>query len=155
MSIDPVMPFNHLILCCPLLLLPSTFPSIRIFSNELALYIRWPKYWSFSFFISPSNEFSGLISLRMDLFDLLAVQRTIKSVLPSNPHPTPLLGHHGAPSAMSSLCSIAGSHWLPILHIVVCIYMSILISQFITPTSSLTMFTHLFSMSVSLSLPCK
>ena len=81
MSIKLVMPFNHLILCCPLLLLPSIFPSIRVFSNELALRIRWPKYWSFSFNISLSNESSGLISFRMDWLDLLAVQGTVKSLL--------------------------------------------------------------------------
>ena len=81
MSIELVMPFNHLILCRPLLLLPSVFPSIRVFSNESVLHIRWPKYWSFSFSISPSNEYSGLISFRMDWFDLLAVQRTLKSLL--------------------------------------------------------------------------
>ena len=73
MSIELVMPSNHLILCCPLLLLPSIFPSIRVFSNESALRIRWPKYWSFSFSISPSNEYSGLISFGMDWLDLLAV----------------------------------------------------------------------------------
>ena len=84
-SIESVMPSNHLILCRPLLLLPSTFPSIRVFSNESALHIRWPKHWSFSFSISPSNEYSGLISFRMDRLDLLAVQRTLKS----------LLQHHG------------------------------------------------------------
>ena len=76
-----MIPSNHLILCRPLLLLPSVFPSIRVFSNELALCIRWPKYWSFSFNISPSNEHSGLISFRMDWLDLLAVQRTLKSLL--------------------------------------------------------------------------
>ena len=75
------MPSNHLILCCPLLLLPSIFPSIRIFSNESALRIRWPKYWSFSFNISPSNEHPGLIYFRMDWLDLLAVQGTRKSLL--------------------------------------------------------------------------
>ena len=80
MSTEPVMPSNHLILCRPLLLLPSIFPSIRIFSNELALCIRWPKYWSFSF-ISPSNEYSGLISFRMDWLDLTAAQGTLKSLL--------------------------------------------------------------------------
>ena len=74
MSIESVMPFNHLILCCPLLLLPSIFPSIRIFSNESVLHIRWPNYWSLSFSIGPSNEYSGLISFRMDWLDLLAVQ---------------------------------------------------------------------------------
>ena len=73
MPIESVMPSNHLILCSPLLLLPSIFPSIRVCSNESALHIRWPKYWSFSFNISPSNEYSGLISFRMDWFDLLAV----------------------------------------------------------------------------------
>ena len=74
MSIESVMPSNHLILCCPLLLLPSIFPSIRVFSNESVLHIRWPKHWSFSFSISPSNEYSGLISFRMDWLDLPAVQ---------------------------------------------------------------------------------
>ena len=80
MSIESVMPSNHLILCCPLLL-PSIFSSIRVFSNESALRIRWPKYWSFSFNISPSNEHPGLISFRMDWLDLLAVQGTLKSLL--------------------------------------------------------------------------
>ena len=79
MSIELVMPSNHLILCCPLLLLPSIFPSIRVFSNESALRIRWPKYWSFS--ISPSNEYSGLNSFRIDSFDLLAIPGTLKSLL--------------------------------------------------------------------------
>ena len=81
MSIESVMPSNHLILCCPLLLLPSIFPSIRIFSNESALCIQWPKYWSLSFNISPSNEHPGLISFRMDWLELLAVQETLKSLL--------------------------------------------------------------------------
>ena len=81
MSIKPVMPSNHLILCHPLLLLPSIFPSIRVFSNESVLHIRWPKYWSFSFNISPSNEYLGLIFFRMDWLDLLAVQGTLKSLL--------------------------------------------------------------------------
>ena len=81
MSIKSVMPSNHLILCHPLLLLPSIFPSIRVFSNESALRIRWPKYWSFNFNISPSNEHWGLISFRMDWLDLLAVQGTLKSLL--------------------------------------------------------------------------
>ena len=81
MSIESVMPSNHLILCCPLLLLPSIFPSIKVFSNESVLHIRWPKYWTFSFSISPSNEYSGLISFRIDWFDLLDVQGTLKSLL--------------------------------------------------------------------------
>ena len=81
MSIESVMTCNHLILCRPLLLLPSIFPSIRVFSNESALCIRWPKYWSFSFNISPSSEHPGLVSFRMDWLDLLAVQGTLKSLL--------------------------------------------------------------------------
>ena len=93
MSIEPVMPSNHLILCHPLLLLPSIFPSIRVFSNKSVLCIRWPEYWSFSFSISTSNEYSGLLSFRMDWLDLLAVQGTLKS----------LLQHHN--SKTSILCS--------------------------------------------------
>ena len=81
MSIELVMPSNHLILCHPLLLLPSIYPSIRVFSNESALHIRWPKYWSFSFSISTSNEYSGLTSFKMDWLDLRAVQGTLKSLL--------------------------------------------------------------------------
>ena len=81
MSVESVMPSNHLIPCCSFLLLPSIFPSIRVFSNELTLPIRWPKYWSFSFSISPSNEYSGLISFKIDWYDLLAVQETLKSLL--------------------------------------------------------------------------
>ena len=81
MAIESVMPSNHVILCYPLLLLPSIFPNIRVFSNELVLHIRWPKYWSYSFSISPSKEYSGLISFRIDWLDLLAVQGTLKSLL--------------------------------------------------------------------------
>ena len=81
MSIESVMPSNHLILCRPLLLLPSVFPSIRVFSNEPVLHIRWPTHWSFSFSSSPSNEYSGLISFRMDWLDLLAIQGTLKNLL--------------------------------------------------------------------------
>ena len=80
-SIESVIPYNHLILCCPLLLLSSIFHSIRVFSNESALHIRWPKYWRFSFHINPFNEYSGLISFRIDWFDFLAVQRSLKSLL--------------------------------------------------------------------------
>ena len=94
MSIESVMPSNHLILCHPLLLLPSIFPNIRVFSNESVLRIRWPNYWSFSFSLSPSNEYSGLISFRMDLLDILAVQWTLKS----------LLQHH-SPKASILRCS--------------------------------------------------
>ena len=96
MSIELVMPSNHLILCHPLLLLPSIFPSIRVFSNESALRIRWPKYWSFSLNISPTNEHPGLMSFRMDWLDLLVVQGTLKS----------LLQHH------SSKPSIDGRNWM-------------------------------------------
>ena len=81
MSVESIIPSNHLILCLPLLLLPSIFPSIKVFSNELALCMRWPKYWSFSVSISPSNEYSRLISFRIDWFDLLTVQGTLKSLL--------------------------------------------------------------------------
>ena len=81
MSIESLMPSNHLLLCCPLLLPSSIFPSIRVFSNESVLRIRWPKYWSFSYSISPSNEYSGLISFRMDWLDLLPLQKTPKSLL--------------------------------------------------------------------------
>ena len=91
MSIESVMPSNHLILRCPILLLPSNFPSIRVFSNESALHIMWPKYWSFSFSISPFSEYSGLISFRMDWFDLLAIQRILKSLLQYHSSNTSLL----------------------------------------------------------------
>ena len=94
MSAESVMPSNHLILCCPLLLPPSIFPSIRVFSSESALHMRWPKYWSFSFSISPSNEHPGLISFRMDWLDLFAVQGTLKS----------LLQHHSSKASIL-LCS--------------------------------------------------
>ena len=93
MSIESVMPSNHLILCRPLLLLPSTFPSIRAFSNESGLCIRRPQYWSFSFSISPSNEYSGLISFRMDWFDLLAVEGTLKSLLQHHSLKASILWH--------------------------------------------------------------
>ena len=92
-SIESVMPSSHLILCHPLLLLPSIFPSIRVFSSESALCIRWPKYWSFSFNISPSNEYSGLISFRMDWLGLLAVQGTLKSLLQHHSSKTSILWH--------------------------------------------------------------
>ena len=93
MSIESVMPSSHLILCRPLLLLPSIFPSIRVFSNESALCIRWPKHWSFSFSISPSSEHPGLISFRMDWLDLLAVQGTLKSLLQHHSSKASILQH--------------------------------------------------------------
>ena len=93
MSIESMMPSNHLILCRPLLLLPSIFPSIRVFSNESALHIRWPKYWSFSFIISPTNEHPGLISFRIDWSDLLAVQGTLKSLLQHHSSKASILLH--------------------------------------------------------------
>ena len=105
MSIESVMPSNHLSLCHPLLLLPSIFPSIRVFSNESALCIRWPKYWSFSFNISPTNEHPGLISFRMDWLDLLAVQGTLKS----------LLQHHSSKASISQ-CSASFIVQLPHPH---------------------------------------
>ena len=95
MSIESVMPSNHLILCYPFLLLPSIFPNIRVFSNESALHIRWPKYWSFSFNISPSNEHPGLISFRVDWFGLFTIQETVKS----------LLEHHNSKASILS-CSV-------------------------------------------------
>ena len=91
--IELMMPSNHLVLCRPLLLLPSIFPSIRVFSDESAIHIRWPKYWSFSFSISPSNEYSGLISFRMDWLDLLAVQGTLKSLLQQHSSKAPIFWH--------------------------------------------------------------
>ena len=93
MSLESVISSNHLSLCCPLLLLPSIFPSIRAFSSESALHNRWPKYWSFSFSISPSTEYSGLISCRMDLLDLLAVQGTLQSLLQHHSSKTSILRH--------------------------------------------------------------
>ena len=104
-SIESVMPSNHPILCYPLLLLPSIFPSIRVFSNESVLCIRWPKYWSFSFSISPSNEYLGLICFRIDWLDLLAVQGTLKS----------LLQHHSSKASILQLSLWSNSHihtWL-------------------------------------------
>ncbi|XDA72614.1 hypothetical protein R6Z07M_002884 [Ovis aries] len=93
MSIESVMPSNHLILCHPLFLLSSVFPSIRVFSNESVLHIRWPKYWSFSFSISPFNEYSGLLSFRIDWFNLLAVQETLKSLLQHHSSKASILWH--------------------------------------------------------------
>ena len=93
MSVESVTPSNHLILCHPLLLPPSIFPSIRIFSNESVLCIRWPKYWSFSFSISPSNEYSGLISFRIDWLDLLSVQGTLESPLQHHSTKASILQH--------------------------------------------------------------
>ena len=93
MSIESVMPSNHLIFCYPLLFLPSIFPSIRVFSNESVLHIRWPKYWSFSFSISPSNEYLWLISFRMDWLDLLAVRGTLKSLLQHRNSKASILRH--------------------------------------------------------------
>ena len=92
-SIESVMPSSHLILCHPLLLLPSVSPSIRVFSNESVLHIKWPKYWSFSFSISPSNEHSGLISFRIDSFDLLTVQGTLRSLLQHHSTKASILQH--------------------------------------------------------------
>ena len=106
MSIESVMPSNHLILCHPLLLPPSIFPSIRVFFSEPVLCIRWPKYWSFSFSISPSNEYPGLISFRMDWLDLLAVQGTLKS----------LLKHHSSKASLLLALSFPHSPTLTSIH---------------------------------------
>ena len=103
MSTVSMMSSNHLILCRPLLLLPSIFPSIRVFSSESVLHIRWPKYWSFTFRISPSNEYSGLISFRMDWLDLLAVQGTLKSLLQHHSSNASVLRH-------SAFCIVRLSH---------------------------------------------
>ena len=101
MSSKSVIPSNHLILCCPLHLLPSIFPSIRVFSIELVLCIRWPKYWTFSFSISPSNAYSGLISFRMDWLDLLAVQGTLKSLLQNHSSKASILSFLYSPTLTS------------------------------------------------------
>ena len=106
MSIELVMPYSHLILCCPLLLLPSIFPSIRVFSNESALRIKCPKYWSFNFNISPSNEHPGLISFKMDWLDLLVVQGTLKS----------LLQHHSSKASILLVLSFLYSPTLTSIH---------------------------------------
>ena len=110
MSIESVMLSNHLILCHPLLLLPSIFPSIRVFSNESVLHIRWPKDWSFSFSISPSNEYSGLISFRMDWLDLLAVQGILKSLLQHHISKASILQHSAFFIVQLSHASIH-DHW--------------------------------------------
>ena len=118
MSIESVMPSNHLILCCPLLLLPSIFPSIRVFSNESVLRIRGPKYWSFSFSISLSNEYSGLISFRMDWLNLLAVQGTLESLLHNHSSKVSILQHSAffivqlSPPYMTSGKTIALTRWI-------------------------------------------
>ena len=104
------MPSNHLILCCLLLLLPSIFPSIRVFSNESALRIRWPKYWSFSFTISPSNEYSGFTSFRMDWLDLLAVQGTLKSLLQQHSSKASVLGTQLSLQSNSHVCDYWKNH---------------------------------------------
>ena len=108
MSVESVMPSNHLILCHPLLFLPPIFPSIKVFSSESALCIRWPKYWSFSFNISPSNEHPGLISFRMDWLDLLALQRTLKSLLQHHSSKASILQH----SALTSIHDYWKNHSL-------------------------------------------
>ena len=117
MSIPSVMTSSHLILCCPLLLLPSIFPSIRVFSNESGLCIRWPKYWSFSFSISASNEYSGLISFRLDWLDLLAIQGTLKSLLQHHSSKASILQHSAffivqfSPPYMTTGKTIALPRW--------------------------------------------
>ena len=111
MSIESVTPSNHLILCCPLLLLLKIFPSIRVFSNESFLHIRWPKYWTFTFNISPSNEYSGLISFRIDWFDLLAVQRTLKSLLKHHSSKASILWHSAFLIVQFSILKSIYDYW--------------------------------------------
>ena len=115
MSIESVMPSNHLILCCPLLILPSIFPSIRVFSNESVLCIRWPNYWSFSFSVCLSDEYSGLISFRIDWFDLIAVQGTLKSLLQHHSSKASVLQHSAtvqlSHSYMTTGKTIALTRW--------------------------------------------
>ena len=111
MSIELVMPSNHLILCCPLLLLPPTPPSIRVFSNESTLLMRWPKYWSFSLSISPSNEHPGLVSFRMDWLDLLAVQGTLKSLLQHHSSKASILWHSAFRKASAGVAGDLNSIW--------------------------------------------
>ena len=130
MSIESVMPSNHLLLCHPLLLLPSIFPSIRAFSNESVLHIRWPKYWSFSFSIHPSNEYSGLISFRMDWLNLLAVQGTLKNLLQHHSSKALILQH-------SAFFLVQRSHpyMTYIYHIYLCLFCLIItLHGLITPT---------------------
>ena len=122
MSIEPVMPSNHLILCRPLLLPPSIFPTIRVFSNESVLHIRWPEYCSFSFSISPSNEYSGLISFRMDWFNFLTVQGTLTSLLQHHSSKASILRH-------SAFFMVQLSH--PYMTTGKTIYLSIMFSRFI------------------------
>ena len=112
MSIELVIPSNHLILCRPLLLPPSIFPSISVFSNESVLHIRWPKYWSFSFSISPSNEYSGLVFFRMDWLDLLAVQGTLKSLLQHHSSKASILQHSAFFLSNSSMTNQTIFHWI-------------------------------------------
>ena len=111
-SMESVMPSNHLILCRPLLLPPSIFPSISVFSNESVLHIRWPKYWSFSFSISPSNEYSGLVFFRMDWLDLLAVQGTLKSLLQHHSSKASILQHSAFFLSNSSMTNQTIFHWI-------------------------------------------
>ena len=113
MSIESVMPSNHLIFCHPLLFLPSTFPSIRVFSSESVLHFRCPKYWSFNFSISPSNEYSGLIFFRIDWFDLFAVQRTLKSLLQHHSSKASILQRSAFFTSAGYTGSISGSERCP------------------------------------------
>ena len=120
MSIESVIPSNHFVLCCPLLLLPSIFPSIKVFSNESVLCIRCPKYWSFSFNISPSNECSGLISFRIDWLNLLAVQGTLKSLLQHDTSKASILWHSnnfGVYTSSNASTKLCFSHDIDFRHI--------------------------------------
>ena len=150
MSIMLVMPSNHLILSCPFLLSPSTFPSIRVFSNESVLRIKWPKYWSFSFSISPSKGYSELISFRMDWLDLRAVQETLKSLLQTHSSKASFL-RSSESTKLSSLCYTETSHWLSILRMVV--YMWSMLSPFVPPSSPPPPTRHTSPFYTSVSIP--
>ena len=130
MPIESVMPSKHLTRCCPLLLLPSLFPSIRFFSNESVLHIRWPKYWSFSFSISPSNKHPGLITFRMDWLDLLAVQGTLKSLLQHHSSKASILWH-------SAFFIVQDSHSYMITGKTIVLTRQIFVGKVMSPLSSL------------------
>ena len=140
MSIESVMLSNHLILCGPLLLLPSIFPRIRVFSNESAILIRWPKYWNFNFSISPSNEYSGLISFRIDWFDLLAVQGTLKS----------LLQHH---SLKASVLQCSAFFKVPVSHLCMTTGTTIVLTRWTSVSKVISLLFNMLSRFIIAFLP--
>ena len=152
MSIELVMPFNHLILCRPLLLLPSMFPSICVFSKESALCIRWPKYWSFTFSISPSNEYSGLISFRMDCLDIFAVQGTLKNLIQHHSSETSIPQHSAffivqlSHSYMTTGKTIALTRWTFVGKVISLLFntLSRFVKAFLPRSRHLLFFIYLF-----------